>query len=131
MGRSRRSAADAGTRFERSMADYLSAVLGDDAIDRQVTCGSKDKGDIRGLYLMGKGVAFECKEYRGELHLPQWLKEAETERANKGAAYGVVCAKRKGTADPADQYVCMTAETFAAMLAGGPDNLEVYAWPRS
>ena len=116
MGRSRRSAADAGTRFERSMADYLSAVLGDDAIDRQVTCGSKDKGDIRGLYLMGKGVAFECKEYRGELHLPQWLKEAEAERANKGAAFGVVVWKRKGTAKPAEQHVSMTLGTFVDIL---------------
>ena len=124
MGRSRRSAKDAGARFEREVADYLSAVLGDNAIDKQVKCGSKDKGDVRGLFLAGKAVALECKEYRGEHHLPQWYREAERERGNKDAAYGVVVWKRKGTTDPAEQHVSMTLRTFAAMLAGGPENLE-------
>lgn len=124
MGRSRRSAKDAGARFEREVADYLSAVLGDDDIDKQVKCGSKDKGDVRGLFLAGKAVALECKEYRGEHHLPQWYREAERERGNKDAAYGVVVWKRKGTTDPAEQHVSMTLRTFAAMLAGGPENLE-------
>ena len=124
MGRSRRSAKDAGARFEREVADYLSAVLGDGAIDKQVKCGSKDKGDVRGLFLAGKAVALECKEYRGEHHLPQWYREAERERGNKDAAYGVVVWKRKGTTDPAEQHVSMTLRTFAAMLAGGPENLE-------
>lgn len=124
MGRSRRSAKDAGARFEREVADYLSAVLGDDAIDKQAKCGSKDKGDVRGLFLAGKAVALECKEYRGEHHLPQWYREAERERGNKGAAYGVVVWKRKGITDPAEQHVSMTLRTFAAMLAGGPENLE-------
>lgn len=124
MGRSRRSAKDAGARFEREVADYLSGVLGDDSIDKQVKCGSKDKGDVRGLFLAGKAVALECKEYRGEHHLPQWYREAERERGNKDAAYGVVVWKRKGTTDPAEQHVSMTLRTFAAMLAGGPENLE-------
>lgn len=124
MGRSRRSAKDAGARFEREVADYLSGVLGDDAIDKQVKCGSKDKGDVRGLFLAGKAVALECKEYRGEHHLPQWYREAERERGNKDAAYGVVVWKRKGTTDPAEQHVSMTLRTFAAMLAGGPEYLE-------
>lgn len=124
MGRSRKSAKDAGARFEGEVAGYLSKVLGDDAIDRQVKCGSQDKGDVRGLYLGGKPIALECKEYRGEHHLPQWYREAERERGNKDAAYGVVVWKRKGTTDPAEQHVSMTLRTFAAMLAGGPDNLE-------
>lgn len=34
MSRTRRSARDAGTRFERAVADYLAAQLDDDRIDR-------------------------------------------------------------------------------------------------
>lgn len=48
MSRSRRTAKDAGTRFERLVADYLAGRLGAD-IDRQVKTGSRDTGDIRGV----------------------------------------------------------------------------------
>lgn len=116
MSRSRRSAKDAGTRFERTVADYLASALGD-GVDRQVKTGSKDTGDIRGVSMCGRGVAVECKDYAGRHELPQWLREAEAERANRGAAYGIVAWKRRGTADPAEQYVTMTLGTFAAMLA--------------
>ncbi len=116
MSRSRRSAKDAGTRFERSVADYLAEATGMDA-DRQVKTGSRDTGDVRGVLMGGKGVAVECKDYAGRHELPQWLREAEAERANKNAAYGVVVWKRRGTARPQEQYVTMTLETFAAMLA--------------
>ena len=63
MSRSRRSAKDAGTRFERLVADYLAGKLGAD-IDRQVKTGSRDTGDIR-------GVAIECKDYQGRHELPK------------------------------------------------------------
>lgn len=116
MSRSRRSAKDAGTRFERTVADYLASVLGG-GVDRQVKTGPRDTGDIRGVSMAGRGVAVECKDYAGRHELPQWLREAEAERANRGAAYGIVAWKRRGTADPAEQYVTMTLGTFAAMLA--------------
>lgn len=124
MGRSNKSARSAGAGFERSISDYFSRVLGDNGIDRQVKTGRYDRGDIRGVYLHGKPVAIECKEYRGEHRLPLWYREAETERANKDASYGVVVWKRRGTTDPAEQHVSMTVRTFAAMLAGGPEFLE-------
>lgn len=123
MGRSSKSAKSAGSAFERSVADYLSVVLGDDAIDRQIKTGRADKGDVRGVFIHGKPVAVECKEYRGEHRLPRWYREAEAERANKDASYGVVVWKRKGTADPAEQHVSMTLRTFAAICAGGPEFL--------
>ncbi len=124
MGRSNKSAKSAGASFERSISDHMSKALGNDAIDRQVKTGSKDIGDIRGVCLNGKPVVVECKEYRGEHHLPQWYREAEAERVNKGAAYGVVVWKRRGTADPAEQHVSMTLGTFEAILAGGPEFLK-------
>lgn len=98
------------------MADYLSDALDDDAIDRQVKNGSKDLGDVRGVKLCGLPVVIECKDYAGKSDLPKWYREAETERANKGAAFGVVVWKRRGTADPAEQHVSMTLGTLVAIL---------------
>lgn len=116
MARSRKSAKQAGSRFERTVADYLGGQLADDGIDRQVKNGSKDLGDIRGVKLCGLPVAVECKDYAGKSDLPQWYREAEAERVNKGAAFGVVVWKRRGTADPAEQHVSMTLGTLAAIL---------------
>lgn len=124
MGRTLKSAKESGARFERSVADYLHVALGDDAVDRQVRTGAKDTGDIRGVYLHGKRVVVECKEYGGRHSLPEWLREAEIERGNADAEYGVVVWKRKGTTDPREQHVSMTLETFAQMLAGGRDKVE-------
>ena len=123
MGRSRRSAKQAGASFERLMADYFALALDDDRIDRRVKTGAKDRGDIAGLRMRGKRVVVECKDYGGRHRLPEWLKEAETERGNDDAEYGVVAWKRLGVRDPAKQYVTMTAETFMAMVAGGRDLL--------
>ena len=105
------------------MADYFAWALDDDRIDRRVKTGAKDRGDIAGLRMRGKRVVVECKDYGGQHRLPKWLKEAETERGNDDAEYGIVAWKRRGTADPAEQYVTMTAETFMAMVAGGRDLL--------
>lgn len=75
---------DAGTRFERLVADYLAGRLGAD-IDRQVKTGSKDTGDIRGVSMAGRGIAIECKDYQ------------------EGTSCPSGCARRKpsaGTAGP-------------------------------
>lgn len=72
MSRSRRTAKDAGTRFERLVADYLAGRLGSD-IDRQVKTGSHDTGDIRGVSMAGRGIAIECKDYQGRHELPKWI----------------------------------------------------------
>src|SRR5690606_15707611 len=62
--RGRRSARQAGSRFERQIADYLRDHI-DDRIDRRVTNGNKDRGDIGGMRLspaLGGGrIAAECK----------------------------------------------------------------------
>lgn len=116
MARTRQSAKAAGSRFERQLSDYLADYLGDDGIDRQVKTGSKDVGDVRGVKLRGLPVVIECKDYAGKHELPQWYREAEAERVNKGAAVGVVAWKRRGTADPAEQHVSMTLGTLAEIL---------------
>ncbi|WDH77886.1 hypothetical protein PTQ19_10170 [Microbacterium esteraromaticum] len=117
--RNRASAKKAGTAFERRQADYLADVLNDDRIDRRVKTGAADKGDIAGVRTVnGARVVIECKD-TATLSLPAWLREAEAERLNDGARIGVVMHKRRGTADPAEQYVTMTAATFALLLKGG------------
>lgn len=113
-----------GTRFESAVVDYLRAGLGGD-IERRVKHGTRDMGDIRGVYLNGKQVVIECKDRRA-MRLPDWIEEAEVERGNAGAEYGVVVHHRsgKGRASMGEQYVTMTLETFRAMVAGGRDNVE-------
>lgn len=119
--RNRASAKKAGSSFERAQADWLAARLGDDRIDRRVKGGVKDRGDIGGVRtIRGGRVVIECKN-TATLALPAWLREAEIERGNDDALIGVVMHKKRGTADPAEQYVTMTAETFARLIEGGID----------
>lgn len=117
--RNRASAKKAGSSFERAQADWLKQRLDDDGIDRRVRNGAKDRGDISGVRtIRGGRVVIECKN-TATVSLPAWLREAEVERVNDEALIGVVMHKRRGTTDPAEQYVTMTAETFATLLEGG------------
>ncbi len=117
--RSRETARKAGTAFESAHAKWLAERLDDDRIERRAKTGSKDRGDIGGVRLIGGGrVGIECKDV-AKLDLGGWIREAETERGNDDAVIGVVVHKRVGKGHPADQYVTMTAETFALLLTGG------------
>lgn len=118
MTRNRQSAKAAGARFERQIADYLAANL-DDRIDRRVKTGAADKGDIANVRdSHGARIVIECKDYGGRLQPAQWLKEAQTEAANDNAYAGIVIAKRKGTTNPADQYVLTDLATLTRLLKG-------------
>lgn len=116
MTRSRSSAKAAGTRFERSIADSLAEHV-DDRIDRRVKTGAKDRGDIAGIRHLGERVVIECKDV-AKLNLSGWVNEAEVERGNDDALAGVVVHKRRGTADPLDQYVTCTVRDLVALLTG-------------
>lgn len=119
--RNRASAKAAGRGFERLVANFLRAVLGDDRIDRRVKTGAKDLGDIAGVRtIRGGRVVIECKDV-ARPDLPGWLRQAEKERENDEAVIGVVVHKKRGTTDPAAQYVTMTLEAFAILLDGGAD----------
>ena len=52
-----------------------------------------------------------------------WVSEAETERGNDDAAAALVVAKRRGTIDPADQFVLMTLRGFVSLLNGNRNHL--------
>jgi len=118
MTRNRSSAKAAGTRQESLVANFLAFRLADDRIERRAKTGAKDRGDIGGVRLNGQRVVIEVKDTARD-NLPAWIREAEVERGNDDAVIGVVAHKKRGSANPADQYVSMTLETFAVLLEGG------------
>ena len=111
-----------GTEFESAVAGYLREQLGEDVwtIDRMGPHGSRDVGDIRGIFRAGKPVVIECKSYRRNEFMAHWLHEAEAERGNADALAGVVVSKRKGigTKNMGQQLVSMTLADFVALIAG-------------
>jgi hypothetical protein len=116
VSRNRKSAKAAGARFERSIADWLAAHV-DDRIDRRVKTGGKDKGDLGGWRFAGRRIVAELKDC-ARLDLAGWVKEAEVERGNDDAHVGLVIHKRRGTADPGDQYVTLTLRDLVALTTG-------------
>lgn len=117
MTRTRKSAKAAGARFERQVADYLAAALGDDRIDRRVKTGAKDRGDIAGVRHRGERLVIEVKDV-ARTDLAGWVTEAEVERGNDSALAGLVVHKRRGHGNPADQYVTTTLRELTALLNG-------------
>lgn len=116
MTRSRASAKQAGAKFETLVAAYLAEKV-DDRIERRTRSGAKDRGDVSGLRAPHGGrLVVECKDYGGRLLPGPWLAEAEVERGNDDALAALVVAKRRGTTDPADQFVLMSLRDLVALL---------------
>lgn len=107
-----------GSAFEKTIADYLAIQLEDDRIERRVTNGAKDRGDIGGVRLNGHRVVIECKN-QNRLSLAEWVDEAKVEAGNDDAILGAVVHKRRGTAKPGEQYVTMTVDDLVTLLLGG------------
>jgi len=116
--RSRASAKQAGSSFERLIADFLKSALGNEFIDRKVKSGAADRGDIGGVRAHGHRVVVECKDYAGRVKVSEWLKEADVERGNDDALAGIVIAKKRGAADPNDQIVLMDVRNLVSLLTG-------------
>ena len=119
--RTRRSARQAGSRFEREVADYLAKHL-DDRIDRRVKTGARDKGDIGGLRHMGQRLVIECKN-TSRTNLGTWMNEAHTAMGNDDAGAAVVIHKRHGKGQPGDQWVTTTVDDLIALITGQPREL--------
>lgn len=115
--RSRRSAKAAGTRFETAIAAALAIALDDDRIERRARNGAKDRGDISGVRLHSQRVAIEVKDC-ARLDLPGWTAEAHAEAGNDDALVGLVVHKRRGVADPLQQWVTCTVGDLVAILTG-------------
>jgi len=121
MARNRTSAKQAGTRFEREIADYLAEHV-DDRIDRRVKTGAKDKGDIGGLRHLGQKIAIECKN-TSRINLGTWINEAHTAMGNDDAGVGLIVHKRHGKGQPGDQWVTTTLDDLIALITGTPRQL--------
>ena len=118
MTRSRATARQAGTAFERLIADHLAAVI-DDRIERRTLGGSRDRGEVAGVRLAdGRRVVLECKDWSGRIDAATWVREAQLEASNDAAAAGVVIAKRRGTTRPEEQWVLMTVAELVTLLGG-------------
>lgn len=106
-----------GTAFETAVVRYLKETIGGD-VERRTLSGSNDRGDVQGVFLGDERVVIECKAHR-ELKLSEWLKEADREAENDGAAFGIVVAKRRGFGESrmGEQYAVMKLETLARLLA--------------
>ena len=113
-----------GSAFEQECSDYAAMRLGDGRIERRVKHGNKDRGDIAGLMFRGKRVVAECKCCK-DMRLSEWVDEAEEERGNDDADFGIVIHKRRGRGAKrfGENYVTMTYDTFLAMAAGSPELL--------
>jgi Holliday junction resolvase len=99
-----------GSQYERDVAKFL-RENGHPYADRRYGAGNtQDKGDITGL---GPRLVIECKNHK-TLDLSGWLAEAEIERENAKAEYGVVVAKRRGK-NAGESYVVMTLADFARL----------------
>lgn len=108
MTRSRKTARAAGTRFAESIANAMAWHLKSDYIERRVLAGANDRGDITGVRTArGQRVVVECKDH-ARLELSGWVRETQAEAVNDHAVAGFVVHKRRGTADPLEQYVTMT-----------------------
>ncbi len=114
-----------GATFEQQWCDYASRRLGDDRIERRVKNGKNDRGDVAGLRIRGMRTVVECK-CCARMELSGWLKEAETERGNDDAEFGIVAHKRRGCGEKGfgGNFVTMTTDTLLAIIAGGFGNLE-------
>jgi len=95
MVRNRKSAKKAGASFETAIANYLAWALDDERVERRHLSGVQDRGDITGVMLDGQRVVIECKN-TSRMNVSEHLREAELERGNDDATYGVVVQKRHG-----------------------------------
>lgn len=103
-----------GTRWESTIVTWLRGQ-GFPWADRVPLSGARDRGDVT----VGPGSpAIEAKD-QNRLSWAEWLDEAEEEAVNAGAPHGVVWAKRRGKASPADGYVLMTGRAYAGLLRAG------------
>ena len=99
-----------GTTFESDVVAFLQAH-GYPHAERRALAGNVDKGDITGL---GPRWVIECKAVR-EITLASFVDEAEVERGNAGADYGVAVVKRRGK-NVAEAYCVVPLRVMVEMM---------------
>ena len=110
MTRNRRSARQAGTRWETAIVGYL-RDQGWPHAERRARTGAHDQGDITGVV----GVCIEAKD-TARFEPARFLTEAQTEAVNAKAGIGAAWIKRRGKSSPGDGYVLLDGATFTQLL---------------
>lgn len=84
-----------GTEWETAVVRYTRAQLGDERIERRALHGSKDMGDIHGLYAHGYSGIIECKRDRdmGAKDLAEYQRQTLDERENADAGFALLVIK--------------------------------------
>lgn len=84
-----------GTEFESAVVRYMRAQLDDERIERRALHGSKDMGDIHGLWAHGFSGIVECKAVRaaGAKALAEWQRQTLDERENADAGFALLVVK--------------------------------------
>lgn len=100
-----------GRAAENAVAEFMGRFW--PGVERRRLNGVHDRGDIA-------GVPYTVVEVKSgvKLDLPGWLGEAERERVNDGAAFGVVVVKPKGVTDAGEFYAVMRLEAWCRMRGG-------------
>ena len=110
-----------GTIMETGVIRYLRNFFEDTerTIRRVVLHGSKDEGDIHGLSYRGGKIILEVKNCR-KFEPKEWLRQAERERGNADADYGIVIFHVNGIGldNMGEQGVLMTLETLCKLIGG-------------
>ena len=84
-----------GTAWETAVVRYMRAQLDDERIERRALHGSKDMGDIHGLWAHGFEGIVECKAVRaaGSKALAEWQRQTLDERENADAGFALLVCK--------------------------------------
>lgn len=139
---------DLGTKWETDVRNYVAKELGDERIERRALHGSKDMGDIHGLYAHGYSGIIECKRSQklGAAIMAEFQRQTLDERENADADFALlvvknfnhgtgegfcwvtirdltrICLGIDGHGELADLYddvwVCMPLSTACALMRG-------------
>jgi len=111
------SAKAKGREAENGAVEFLAVDTGLFPLaERRRQAGALDKGDISGTH---PDLCWEVKS--GQLDIPGWMGETETERINSGAKHGFLVVKpaRMGWGKRESWWVFMPAETYARLAMPG------------
>jgi hypothetical protein len=97
-----------GSAFERLIADYLAERMPCERIPAGATL---DRGD---LWLPDMAIQVKCCR---SLSLGAWLRDTVQQQANAKKPLHALVVKRKGVADPGEQFAIMTVSQLRDLLS--------------
>lgn len=108
---------DIGTAAETAVVRYL-RTAGWPGAERRALTGALDQGDVTGT----PGICWEVKARKkpvSDLDVAAWMDEAETERRNAHADYGLLVVRRAGVgaANAGRWWAYMAAGDVAALAS--------------